>query len=284
MKSPLRIYERPRLRNPLMVVGWDDAGHVGTGVTDYLISKLGAEEFAEIEPHKFSLVPNTLVKGGILEEIEYPNTAFHYYKNKNSASDLIIFGSQSPPQNQHEFASLIVDLAELFSVKRIYCSGGIPANIPHDEEPGLFAVANSTRVKRYLKPFGVEMGLDYYGPSSMNGLIMGLAKQRNIDALSIFGWVPCYIAEITNPKVCEAVLHVFARMLNVELDFTEIEADVNYSVKQIDEVVAFIREQNPDFDRQLGKMEIGSLFQPPEEDRKRFFKDIQDFLRKQHGP
>lgn len=266
-----------------MVVGWDDAGHVGTGVCDYLISKLGAEEFAEVEPQKFSMVPNTLVKGGVLEEIEYPNTTFHCYKNKDSGNDIIIFGSQSPSQNQHEFASLVVDLAEIFHVKRIYSAGGIPANIPHDEDPSLFAIANSTRGKKYLKPFGVEMGSDYYGPTSMNGLVLGLAKQRNIDGVAIFGWVPCYIAELPNPRVCEAVLRVLVRMLNVEIDFTEIEAEVDYSSKQIDEVVAFIREQNPDFDRHFHKMEIGTLLQPQEEDSKRFFRDIQDFLRKQHG-
>ncbi|MDO8577829.1 MAG: PAC2 family protein [Dehalococcoidales bacterium] len=266
-----------------MVVGWDDAGRIGTGVAGYLISKLGAEEFAEIEPQKFSIVPYTLVKDGVVEEIDYPDTSFHYYKNKGSSSDLIIFDSPSPPQNQHEYADLVLDLAELFKVKRIYSAGGIPANIPHDEEPALFAVANSSRVKRYIKPFGVEMGLDYYGPTSMNGLLLGLARQRSIDALSIFGWVPCYISEIPNPRICEAVLRVLSRMLNVDIDFEDIEAEAEFSNKQINEVVAYIREQNPDFDRNINRMGISTAFQAPEEDRRRIFMEIQDFLRKQHG-
>lgn len=267
-----------------MVVGWDDAGRVGSGVASYLISKLGAEEFAEIEPQTFSIVPNTLVKDGVVEEIEYPETSFRYYKNKNSSNDLILFDSPSPGQNQHEYASLILDLAETFKVKRIYAVGGIPANIPHDEAPGLFAVANSSRVKRYLKPFGVEMGLDYYGPTNMNGLLLGLARQRTIDSLSIFGWVPSYISEIPNPRICEAILRVLARMLNVNIEFEEIEAEAEFSNKQINEVVAYIREQNPDFDRSIGRMSISPGFQAPEEDRRRIFKEIQDFLRKQHGP
>ncbi len=283
MKSPLKIFERPRLRSPLMVVGWDDAGRIGTGVAGYLISKLGAEEFAEIEPQQFSIVANTSVKDGVVEDIEYPETSFRFYKNKNSTSDLIIFDSPSPPQNQHEYASLILDLAETFNVKRIYAAGGIPANIPHDEEPALFAVANSSRVKRYIKPFGVEMGLDYYGPTNINGLLTGLARQRGFDALSIFGWVPCYISEIPNPRICEAILRVLSRMLNIDIDFEDIAAEVEFSNKQISEVVAYIREQNPDFDRGIGRMGIIPGFQPSEEDRRRIFKEIQDFLRKQHG-
>lgn len=281
MKSPLKIYERPRLRNPYLVIGWSDAGKVGIGVTDYLINKLGAEEFGEIEPHKFSLVPNVLVKDGVLEEIEYPATSFHYWKNKNSTSDLIIFGSQSPQQNQYEFANLILDVAELFSVKRIYAVGGVPANIPPDENPNLFAVANSTRVKRYLKPYDVGVSMDYYGPTSMNGLVLGLAKQRNIDGLSLWGWVPCYITEVPNPRVCEAILHVLTRMLSITIDFSEIESEVYYANKQIDEIVSYIREENPDFYRHITKPENGISFETPEE-HKRFFKEINEFLRNQH--
>ncbi len=266
-----------------MVVGWDDAGRIGSGVAGYLVNKLGAEEFAEIEPYQFSIVPNTLVKEGVVEGIEYAETSFRYYKNKNSSSDLIILDSPAPQQNQHEYASLILDLAETFNVKRIYTAGGIPANIPHDEEPGLFAVANSTRVKRYIKPFGVEMGLDYYGPTNMNGLLMALARQRGFDGLSIFGWVPCYITEIPNPRICEAILRILTRMLNVDIDFKDIVAEAEFANKQINEVVAYIREQNPDFDRSIGRMGITPGFQAPEEDRRRIFREIQDFLRKQHG-
>lgn len=282
MKSPLKLYERPRLRNPYLVVGWSDAGQVGTGVTDYLVGKLGAEEFGEIEPHKFSLSPNTIIKGGVLEEVEYPGTSFYYWKNKNSTSDLIIFGSQSPSQGQYEFANLILDVAELFAVKRIYAVGGVPANIPHDANPKPFAVVNSSRVKRHLKPYEVEVGLDYYGPTSMNGLILGLAKQRNIEGLSLLGWVPCYITEIPNPRICEAILRVLTRMLSIDIDFSEIESEVQYADKQIEEVVSYIREQNPDFLRHIGKLEKAISLEPPE-DRKKFFKEIEEFLRKRHG-
>ena len=50
MELPVRIYKRPRLRNPYLIVGWADAGHVGIDAIDYLIEQLGAEEFGEIEP------------------------------------------------------------------------------------------------------------------------------------------------------------------------------------------------------------------------------------------
>ncbi len=283
VESPLKIYERPRLRNPYLIIGWADAGQVGIGVVDYLIDKLGGEEFGEIEPYNFSLFPNTLVKGGVLEEIEYPGTSFYYWKNRKSTSDLIIFGTQPPSQGHYEFANLILDMAELFAVKRIYCVGGLPANITHGESPSLFGVVNSARLKRYLKPFDVEIGLDYHGPTSMNGLLLGLAKQRNIEGLSLWGRVPSYIGEIPNPRVCETILRVLTPMLGINIDFSEIESEVRYANKQIDEIVNYIREQNPDLDRHIRKLEKGISSETSEEDRKRVFKEIEEFLRGQKG-
>ncbi len=70
MDPAVRIYKRPRLKNPSLIVGWEDIGLVGERAIDYLIDELGAKEFGEIEPHDFALLPNSIVKEGVLQEIE----------------------------------------------------------------------------------------------------------------------------------------------------------------------------------------------------------------------
>ncbi|MBI2851705.1 MAG: PAC2 family protein [Chloroflexi bacterium] len=283
MNSRLNIFEKPRLKNPSLVVGWADAGQVGVGVVDYLVGKLSTVEFAEIEPYDFSPLPDIFVRGGVLEEIEYPGNRFYYWKNRKSAGDLILFCTDPPSQGHYEFANLILDLAELFSVKRIYTVGGLLANVMHGENPELFAVVNSPRLKRQLRPFELEIGGDYHGPTSMNGLVLGLAKQRKIDGLSLWGRVPSYIGEIPNPSICEAILRVLTQLLTVDIDFSEIETEVRHANKQIEEIVSYIREQNPDLDRHIGKLEQGTPFDSSEEDRKKIIRDIEDFLRRGKG-
>ena len=49
----LKIYKRPKLRNPRLLLGlsgWMDGGEVSTGTMKCLIDKLGAVRFAEIVP------------------------------------------------------------------------------------------------------------------------------------------------------------------------------------------------------------------------------------------
>ncbi len=283
MEPPVRIYKRPRLSNPYLVVGWADAGLVGISATDYLIDKLGAEEFGEIEPHDFSLLPHSLIKGGVLQEVEYPENIFYYWRNKRAAGDLIILGTKPPAVNQYEFANLLLDVAELFEVKRIYTVGGIYADIAHTEEPKVFAIVNNPRLKRYLRHYDVELGMDYYGPTSMNGLIIGVARDRDIEGISLWGRVPSYIGEIPNPRVCEAVLRVLTTMLGVDIDFNEIETEVQYANKQIDELVSFTRRQDPELDQYIRKLEKGVSVEASEEDRQKFFQEVEEFLRKQKG-
>ena len=283
MENPVRINRRPRLTNPSLVVGLTDAGLVGINAIDYLTDKLEAKEFGQIEPHGFSLLPHVSIKEGVLQEIEYDRNSIYYWKNKKYTGDLIILGSTPPALRHYEFANLILDVAELFDARRIYTVGGIHANIAHTEKPRVFAVINNPRLREYVTHYDVELGLDYHGPTSMNGLILGIAKQRNIEGISLWGRVPSYIGEISNPEVCEAVLRVLTRMLAIDIDFSEIEARARRANKRIDELVSYIRQQNPDLDQHIGRLEKGMSVEPSREDRQRFFEELEEFLRKQQG-
>ena len=284
MEPPVRIYKRPQLRNPSLVVGCADTGLVGINAVDYLANKLGAEEFGEIEPYNFASLPHVLIKEGVLQEIEYPRNRFYYWKNKETAEDLIILGSGSPAQHQYEFVNLILDVAELFDVRRIYTVGGINANVAHTERPRVFVIINNPELKHYVAQHGVELaGIDYQGPTSMNGLILGIAKRRNIEGISLWGRVPSYVSEIPNPQVSEAVLQVLTRMLGIDIDFSEIEAKARRAIRQINELVRYIRRQNPALDRHIGMLEKGMSAETTPEDRQRFFDEIEEFLRKQQG-
>ena len=284
MEPPVRIYKRPQLKNPSLVVGWADSGLVGINAVDYLANKLGAEEFGEIEPYDFSSLPQILIKEGVIQEIEYPRNRFYYWKNKGTAGDLIILGSNPPVVYHYKFVNLILDVAELFDVTRIYTVGGINANVAHTERPRVFTIINNPGLRHYVTQHDIDLaGIDYQGPTSMNGLILGIAKHRNLEGISLWGQVPSYISEIPNPQVSEAVLRVLTRMLGIVIDFSEIEAQARRSIRQINRLVSYIRRQNPALDRHIGMLEKGMSAETTPEDRQRFFEEIEEFLRNQQG-
>ena len=283
MERPLRIHKRPRLKNPSLIAGWTDAGHIGINTVEYLIDKLGAEEFGEIESHNFSLLPYTQIKGGVVQGIEYPGNSLYYWKNRKSTGDLILLGSKPPDINHHQLANLILDVAELFDVSRIYTVGGIQANIAHTAPPRIFAIINNPNLRDYVAHYDIEPGTNYYGPTSINGLLLGIAKQRDIEGISLWGRVPSYIDEIPNPQVCEAILRVLTRMLDIDIDLSEIETEAHRANKQIDKLVSYLRQHNPDLDRHIGRLERGIITEASREDRQRFFQEIEEFLREQKG-
>ncbi len=283
IEPPVRIFKKPTLTNPYLIIGWEDAGLVGSDSTGYLIDTLQAEEFASIDPYDFSFMPYSIIKGGVLKDIEYPKNIFYYWKNNKSANDLIIFSSRLPSINHHKLANLMLDVAEYFKVIRIYTLGGIQAHIAHSGKPRVSAIINSALLKQYIMQYNITINMNYHGPTSMNGLLLGLARKRNIEGISLWGMVADYISEIPNPQVCEVILRTLTKMLNINMDFSEIEEDVKNSKKQIDELVSYIRQQNPRLDRHIERLENDINKNGSAEDRQKVFEDINEFLNHQKG-
>ena len=69
MKS-INFLKKPRLKNPNLIVAWPGMGEVAFKAARYLIEKLGAEEFANIDPQDFFYLTGSVVKEGLLEITE----------------------------------------------------------------------------------------------------------------------------------------------------------------------------------------------------------------------
>ena len=105
---------------------------------EYLVEKLGADELGKLDPQGFSALPYVSIRDGVIKEIEYPDSSFYYWENKNYGNDLILWSSKLPVANHYQVVNAILDVAELFGVTRIYTVGGLYANIAHTEKPGMF--------------------------------------------------------------------------------------------------------------------------------------------------
>lgn len=275
----IRLERSPRLKRPYLIVGWPDAGYVGLKAVSYLQSKVGAIYLGEIEPYEFSSMPDSIIKEGVLKGLEFPPSQFHYWKGKK-APDLIFFLGRQPAIRPYSFANLILDVAEKFGVRRIYTVGGFFASLLHTGKPQILAVVNEPSLKRAIKGYEVEIGEDYHGPTSMNGLLLGVAKERGIEGISLWGQVPHYIGELPNPKIAHAAISVLTQMLKLSLNLSELVDEAELAEKEIDRLVNYVRQQSPDFAEYLDKLEKGTL---TKDEGERFFKEIEDFLKRQRG-
>lgn len=297
----IRFHKEPQLKNPVMIIGWPGIGNIGLIAVDALREMTNAEELGEIESYDFFTPTNVVIKSGLLEDLEFPTNKFYYRKLENN--DLIFFIGEEQPKKQttseyaegeeaYQMAHLVLDVAEKFGCQRIYTSGAAVSLIHHTMSSRVWAVPNTKRLINEIKQYSNTIFMsDIEGRSGhgyitgLNGLLLGAAKQRGFEGICFMGEIPIYLQgiPITYPKASQAVLEVFRDVIGVDIDLGKFDKIVQKAEKNIEN---FYGQIPPEMKNHLEKLkEIPSLKTPElkpmtEENRKRLWEEISDFLQK----
>ena len=222
MKSLVKFHAYPRLNSPNMLAAWPGVGNVATIVAAYLEKKLGFKELGEIEASHFFDPIGVLVKNNVVEAPQFPRSKFYYWKNKKGGSDIILFvGEDQPAAKGYDLAHCVLDVCVKYQVSRVYTCAAAMTRIHHTESPGVLGVATSRQATADLKKYDLipASNLQIAG---LNGLLLGVAKERGIEGICLLGEVPAYATRIQNPMAALAVLKVLTVMLGVEIDLDEL--------------------------------------------------------------
>jgi len=131
----------------------------------------------------------------------------------------------------------VLDVAQRFQVKRIYTCAAALTRIHHTETPRVWGVATDYEAAQDLKKYDlVQKGsLQIAG---LNGLLLGVAKERNIEGICLLGEVPMYITRIQNPMAALAIIKVLTKMLDVEIDIAELAQLASEAEEKMKQVAA----------------------------------------------
>jgi hypothetical protein len=213
----LKIHKLPKLDNPNMVAALPDMGNVaGIGV-EFLIKKLRAELFAEL----YAYWPPAVSYDAGLIKYDQSSYKFHYSKKEN----LVIFSGEfnpSDPRRLYEVCYEVVEMAKKLKVATLF-SIGAALRQPDPSEPKIFGAATSTQLLNQLKKQKLRL-LEGKGQiTGFNGLILGIAKEKNLDSI-------CILGEIDNPNVIQpkAAQMILASLL-------EILQIAPFDMKELDE-------------------------------------------------
>lgn len=234
----IKFYRKPELENPCLIAAWPGMGYVATGVASYLKKKLKSTLLAEIKSEDFFYLTDVWIRKDEIILPQLPKSTFFYWKNREVRRDLIIFlgEAQPPPDKELAFASKVLDVAQLFEVKRVYTAAAAPAPIHHTQPPGVLAVATNKKLKEYLKKFKVTL-MREGNISGMNGLLLGVVKQRDMEGICLLGEIPYYTTQIENPRSSQAVLSILTRMLGIEIDMEEINLLAKQTEERLNEFI-----------------------------------------------
>jgi proteasome assembly chaperone (PAC2) family protein len=230
-KDIIKLYKHPRPRSCSMIASWPGIGDVSLTAAKYLVEKLNAAVIGEIEPITFFEPVGVTVKENVVESPRFPESKFYYWQYPRASKGLLIFiGEEQPSFKGYELVNCVLDVAQRFKVARIYSCAAAVTRIHHSEELKVWGAATTSGLVEELSKYNVVLrgNLRIAG---LNGLILGMAKERGMEGVCLLGEVPAYATQIANPRASLAVLHVLAKILGITLDF----AKLGHLAEQVDE-------------------------------------------------
>jgi len=222
MSKLVKLYAKPKLNSPVMLATWPGISNVAIIVATYLERKLAFKRLGEVEASHFFDPIGVVVKDNVVEAPQFPQSRFYYWKSKEGGSDIILFiGEDQPAAKGYELANCVLGVGLNFGIKRVYTCAAALSRIHHTEQPAVWGVATSQQVTEDLKRYNLVRKGNLH-IAGLNGLLLGVAKEKGIEGVCLLGEVPVYATRIQNPMAALAILKVLTTMLDIEIDLAEL--------------------------------------------------------------
>ncbi len=232
---------------PIFLAAWQGMGNVGLITMDYLRRKSGAKPFAEIDMTHFMVPDSIVVKEGIAQFPEIPTSTFHYVHDPA----MIIFESNSQVGGREGMSIIktILDAAEQFRVNRVFTSAAFAQQMSHQSESKVLAASNNSSLLHLIQEFGVTAMPDGY-IAGLNGLLLGAAANRGIEAACLLGTIPSYATALSYPRASMEIIRVIQQICNLDIDLTELQTASSELDQQLGAIEERIREFFPALNQQ----------------------------------
>lgn len=205
-----------------MLASWPGIGDVSLTAVKYIVEKLNALEIGEIDPVNFFEPVGVSVRDNVVESPRFPDNKFYYWQYPRASKGLVVFiGEEQPAFKGYELVNCVLDVAQKLRVSRVYSCAAAVTRIHHSEEMKVWGAATDSNLVEELGKHNVNLrgNLRIAG---LNGLILGMAKERGMEGICLLGEVPAYATQIANPKASLAVLGVLTNMLGIAIDLAEL--------------------------------------------------------------
>ena len=220
MVCKVQFYEKPVLKDPVLIEGLPGIGFVANITALHLIKELDAKLFAQIQSSAFQDLAMTTDKGGTY----FPTNQFYYYKGKEGERDLIILYGNTQAlttTGQYELCGKILDISTEMGCKYVLTVGGLRKD-EKIEKPEIYCTGSDKETVQEALDLGAKIMKGHI--FGVAGLLVGLCKLRNIQGL-------CLLAETCglypDAEATRQVMKTINKILdmNVNLDSLKVAAE-----------------------------------------------------------
>ena len=249
MTGRLNYLAAPELVRPALVVGWrGDAGNLGERTVAYLNESLNLKPLAEIEPVGFFQLSGVEVSNDLAR---LPDSRFSY----SETAPVITLLSDIPVYEVHLFLKFVLDLAAKYTVSQIVVLGGLATMASHNTPSQLLANFSTPLLKDWLSGEGINTEIDYVSPPGQKPAIATYliweARQRGIEAVSLWLPVPFYLAPLTDEIGAARLLSFFHQKLALRSD----SEPMTEAARAQREKLGILRSNSLDVEKYLNMLE-----------------------------
>ena len=284
----LIVHDTPQAKMPTMIVafaGWPDAAEAATRAIRYLVRKLPAKRFAEIDPEEFYdftvVRPQTRMNRRGERRIKWPGNDFFYFAPKQESRGLILFIGTEPNLRWRAYSNIITSIAEQYGVELVISLGALLDAVPHTREPKITGRASSPLLTNKVEWLGIRNSA-YQGPTGIHTAFMDACERKGLAQASIWGHCPHYVTTSPNPKVSHALLLRLRSLIDFEADLEELqlaattfETEVTKSISSEQDVSAYVEKLEQRYDS--ASEDVGDIPSPSD-----MVEELEQFLRRSH--
>ena len=230
----------PVVERPVMVMcleGWIDAGlaagaalaHLLNAMPHELVATFDSDELIDFRARR----PTLRIVNGVDEDLRWPEIKLQAATNRTGRTVLILSGPE-PDMRWHRFSAEVVALASRLEVEMVLGLGAFPAPVPHTRPVRLVGTSTKSELAASVGvlPSGIEV------PSGVQGALEVAFGEASIPAVGLWARVPHYVAAMPYPAASAALLDGLARLTEIEIDTSSLQAAATATGQQIMTLIA----------------------------------------------
>ena len=252
--NALTIERIPELNDPVLIVafaGWNDAGSAATHATQFLIKRLQAQRFANIDPEEFynfsEVRPQVRLRDGLYREIRWPANEFFASNAAPLKRDMVLGLGIEPNLRWKAYSAAYLDVAKQCGVGLVITLGALLADVAYSRPVRVVGFSSDPDIATQLQLTPSR----YEGPTGIVGVLNDACRQAGLTSISFWANVPHYISAAPNPKAALALVSRLESFLHIALDTTELVT----GAAEFDAQVAKAIAENPNLAAYVKRLE-----------------------------
>jgi uncharacterized protein (TIGR00162 family) len=246
MVCNIQIYEKPKLKDPVLIEGLPGIGFVANIAALHLIHELKAKLFAEVVSDAFQDLTVTTETGGARS----PINELYYCIREDGERDLIIWYGNTQALTtfgQYELCGRVLNLAQELGCNFIITLGGFKVE-EAKATPQVYCAATDSETLNEILSLGAKtMVGQIFGVA---GILIGLGGLRGLKGFSLLVETLGTYPDANATRYALSVLNNFLK-LNVDMSRLDLAAEKTQKILESFGLIRTIKEERKKEEQQF---------------------------------